>query len=70
MSDAQKNIPEEPVQWGPMGGHATKPPQFLLDQAGNLTKLRDLLEGMVGQKQLEVQSLQEKLLRLKHGGGS
>lgn len=56
--------------WGTMGGGAPQRPQFVQDQAANLTKLRDMLQATLGQKQAEVQSLQEKLHRLQHGGGS
>lgn len=66
MSDDPKNTSES---WRPMGGGAPKQPKFVQEQAANMVKLRDLLEGILGQKQAEVVSLQEKLLRLKHGGG-
>lgn len=60
---------EKTPEWGPMGGGAPRQPKFVQEQAANLVKLRDLLEGILGQKQAEVMSMQEKLLRLKHGGG-
>lgn len=53
-----------------MGGGPPKQPQFVLRQVENLRKMEKLLEGIVGQKQTEVTLLQEKLIRLKHGGGS
>lgn len=56
--------------WGTLGGGNPQRPQFMQDQAANLIRLRDLLQATVGQKQAEVQSLQEKLHRLQHGGGS
>ena len=54
--------------WGPVGG-TPQSPQFLRQQADNLIKLREMLEGVVAKKQAEVEILREKLIRLKHGGG-
>ena len=65
MSDESKKTSE----WGTMGGGSPRQPKFMQEQAANMVKLRDLLEGVLAQKQAEVISLQEKLLRLKHGGG-
>jgi len=67
MSDDPKN-PQVPG-WKPMGGGPARQPQFVIQQAENLGKLKELLEGVVGQKRAEIMSLQEKLLRLKYGGG-
>ena len=65
MSDEPKKTPE----WGTMGGGSPRQPKFMQEQAAHMAKLRDLLERVLAQKQAEVVSLQEKLLRLKHGGG-
>lgn len=69
MSDQDQSDKTNPV-WGPMGGGAPKHPKFVLDQVKNLQTLQKMLEGIVDQKQAEIAGLQEKLLRLKHGGGS
>jgi len=61
---------KQDTTWGTMGGGEPQRPQFMQAQADNLIKLRDMLQATVGQKQAEIQSLQEKLHRLKHGGGS
>jgi len=77
----KKNMTEEEVRealrqagikegWGEMGGDGPKNPAFLRRQADSLQALKGLLEGAVGGKQAEVRSLQEKLARLQHGGGS
>lgn len=60
----------DPAQWGDIGGMATRQPRFALSLAGNLKKLTAILEGVVVDKQGEVRALEEKLLRLKFGGGS
>lgn len=60
----------DPKVWGEMGGGGPKTPQFALRMAANLTKVSQLLEGAVGQKQAESRLLEEKLIRLKYGGGS
>lgn len=66
---SEHDEPKKP-SWGPMGGGPPKQPQFVLRQAHNLEKLREMLEGVVSQKQTELGQLQEKLIKLKHGGGS
>jgi len=60
----------DPKSWGEVGGGEPKTPQFALRLAGNLEELKGLLEGAVGAKQGEIRLLEEKLIRLKHGGGS
>lgn len=60
----------DPNQWGAMGGGDPQSPQFAIRLATSLTKIKSLLEMAVGDKQGEIQQLEEKLLRLKHGGGS
>jgi len=60
----------DPKVWGDMGGGGPRTPQFALRMAANLTKVSQLLEGVVGQKQAETRLLEEKLIRLKYGGGS
>ncbi len=60
----------DPKVWGEMGGGGPKTPQFALRMAASLTKVSQLLEGAVGEKQAETRLLDEKLLRLKYGGGS
>lgn len=60
----------DPNQWGDMGDMTTRQPRFALELAGNLSKLTAMLEGVVAGKQAEVRILEEKLLRLKFGGGS
>ena len=67
MSDDQKT--PEPGAWGAMGGGPPMQPKFMTEQVAHLEKLRDLLTGVLGQKQAEIRAMQEKLLRLKHGGG-
>lgn len=57
-------------QWGSMGGGGPRRPQAILRIASSLKKVNALLESSVAQKQGEITLLQEKLLRLKHGGGS
>lgn len=52
-----------------MGAAEKRVPDFAQRLAGNLTQVRDLLQGLVDQKQEEIRILEEKLLRLKHGGG-
>jgi hypothetical protein len=68
--DRLKALGIDPGQWGEMGGHGPQTPQFALRLATNLKKVNELLEGAVAQKQAEVRSLEEKLLRLRFGGGS
>lgn len=71
MSDEQESKKsEESPAWKPMGGGPPRHPQFVLRQVQSLEKLRELVEGIVAQKEAEVGTLQEKLLRLRHGGGS
>ena len=65
-----KEMGIDPNQWAEMGGGEPRHPAFVLRMAGNATKLKELLEAQVGQKQAEVRLLQEKLARLKYGGGS
>ena len=60
----------DPAKWGDMGDMITRQPRFALSLAGNLKRLSAMLEGMVVDKQGEVRVLEEKLLRLKFGGGS
>jgi hypothetical protein len=60
----------DPGKWGEMGGGGPRTPKFALRLAHNLARVRGVLESAVEAKQSEVQSLEEKLLRLKHGGGS
>jgi len=57
-------------KWGNMGGTTAQHPKFALDMAGNMKKLAVMLEAVVGDKQGEVRLLEEKLVRLKFGGGS
>jgi hypothetical protein len=57
-------------QWDEMGGGEPKSPAFANRIAENLKKMNELLEQAVEGKQGEVRLLQEKLARLKHGGGS
>ena len=64
---AQEGI--DSTTWGQMGGGEERTPQFATKLAGHMTQLRDMLEGMVSQKQDEKTVLEEKLARLKHGGG-
>jgi len=59
-----------PPGWGGMGGGDARQPQFALSLADNLKKLTGILEGVVEDRQTEMRLLQEKLLRLKYGGGS
>ena len=61
--------PEEKTEWSVLGGGGPRQPQFVQDQAAKLIQLRGMLEAFIEQQQREVQSLQEKLIRLKHGGG-
>lgn len=65
-----KDAGAETGQWGAHGGGKPKTPAFVSQQVGNLTKLRDLLEKVSEGKQQEVLRLQERLHRLKYGGGS
>ena len=60
----------DPEKWGDMGGMIARQPRFALSLAGNLKKLTTVLEGVVADKQGEVRVLDEKLIRLKYGGGS
>lgn len=55
--------------WKAMGGGSPQQVRFLQEQVGNLQQLKKVLEDLLAQKQIEKMSLQEKLLRLKHGGG-
>lgn len=57
-------------EWSSMGGGSPRHPAFVLRMAGNAQKLKSMLEQQVGLKQAEIQTLQEKLIRLKYGGGS
>ena len=59
-----------PDQWGKMGGGGPKSPRFALRLAGDLQKVKALFEGILVEKQAEVGLLEERLIRLKHGGGS
>ena len=60
----------DPATWGDMGGKIARQPRFALSIAGNLGKLTAMLEGVVADKQGEMRVLEEKLVRLKFGGGS
>jgi len=60
----------DPAKWGDMGDMVARQPAFALRMAGNLKKLTALLDCVVVDKQAEVRVLEEKLLRLKFGGGS
>ena len=60
----------DPSQWGQMGGGGHRQIKSLVRLAGGLEKVKGLLEASVSQKQGEIQTLQEKLARLQHGGGS
>lgn len=64
-----KEMGIDPNQWSDMGGGEPKHPAFILRMANNATKLKELLEAQVGQKQAEIRLLQEKLIRAKFGGG-
>jgi len=73
MADLQKRLKAagiDPGQWGELGGHGPKTPGFALRLAGNLTKLNALLEVAVQEKEAEVRVLEEKIIRLRFGGGS
>ena len=65
-----KEMGIDPSTWKQMGGGAPRHPAFVLRMANNASKLKKLLEEQVGQKQGEVRLLEEKLIRLKYGGGS
>jgi len=60
----------DPEKWGDMGNLIARQPRFALRLAGNLQKLTAMLEGVVADKQGESRLLEEKLARLKFGGGS
>lgn len=65
-----KDTEKDAKGWAPMGGGPPQHPKFVLHQVENLTKIRRMLEEVVGQKQSEIMDMREKLARLKHGGGS
>lgn len=65
-----KALGVDPGQWADMGGHGPRTPQFALKLAGDLEKVKGLLEAAKANKEAELMRLQEQLLRLKHGGGS
>lgn len=62
----------EPGEWDEFGGTAPegRHPQFVLDQVANLKAIKGVLETAIGSKQMEVERLKEKLVRLRYGGGS
>ena len=55
-------------QWSSVGGHRMESP-IVRRQIELITKLRDLLEEGVKQKQTEVAELHAVAQRMKHGGG-
>ena len=69
MTEDKKKESGDSSSWGPMGGGPPKSPKFVLQQVNNLRQIQEMLEGVVNQKQSEVERLQEQLIRLKHGGG-
>ena len=69
--EARKKLKEmgiDPDPWQSMGGRSARPKAFVRI-AGSLQKVTALLEASVRQKQDEVGMLQEKLARIKQGGG-
>ena len=56
--------------WGGLGGHGPQPMPFAIRQAASLEKLKALLEQGLESKRAEIRSLNEKIQRLRHGGGS
>ena len=56
--------------WKNMGGGEPRTPEFARRLLESLTKMREALEQAVDEKQGEVRDLEEKLVQLKHGGGS
>jgi len=70
MKERLKALGIDEQAWAGMGGHGPQTPRFALKMAGDLQKMKGLLEAAVGEKQAEVGLLEEKLLRLKYGGGS
>jgi hypothetical protein len=56
-------------EWQGVGGQAVTP-TVLKEQQQGLIKLRGLLEGKVDADQKMVVLLRERLMRMKHGGGS
>ena len=60
----------DPGLWGDLGGHGPKTPGFALRLSSNLTKLNAVLGAAMREKEAEVRLLEEKLLRLRLGGGS
>ena len=70
LKAAMKAAGMDESAWGDMGGGGPKQPEFMLRQANNLKTLSGLLEQAVASKQGEIRTLDEKLQRLLHGGGS
>lgn len=62
----EMGIPHD--QWQSVGGHRMESP-IVKRQVELLTKLRDLLQEGVKQKQAEVANLHAVVQRMKHGGG-
>ena len=70
LADKLKAAGIDPDEWGKMGGQGPRQIPSFVRLAGGLEKVKGLLEASVGQKQAEIRTLQEKLARLQHGGGS
>lgn len=65
-----KEMGVDPNQWSEMGGGDPQHPAFVLRMATHASKLKQHMEQQVGVKQAEIRLLQEKLIRLKFGGGN
>jgi len=70
MAEKLKSLGVDSSQWDAMGGGEPQTPEFARSIAGKLQKMNDLLGQALAGKQAEVRLLQEKLARLKYGGGS